>query len=311
MKKSHRTLRLGTRGSPLALRQAEEVRQKISALHAEVAIEVVPIRTHGDWQPGQKDRSFIDSGGNKGMFTKEIEDSLKSGAIDIAVHSMKDVASRLPDGLVIAAILERADPREAFISKKSRTLDDLPPNSTVGTSSVRRQAQILARRPDLRVVPLRGNVDTRLRKLDEGAADATLLAVAGLVRLGVADRITSIIETDVILPSGAQGALGIEIREKDDALRTLLQALNHAPTSTCVRAERAFLEMLDASCQTPIGALARLQGDAITLEGLAARPDGSELLRMNETGPARDPETLGASLGKKVKANLPQDFFTA
>lgn len=310
MKKSPRTLRLGTRGSPLALRQAEEARQKLMALHPEVAIDVVPIRTNGDWQPGQKDRSFIDGGGNKGIFTKEIEDALNSGDIDLAAHSMKDVASVLPGGLVIGALLERADPRDAFLSRKAKTLDELPAGSTVGTSSVRRQAQILARRADLRIVPLRGNVDTRLRKLDEGAADATLLAVAGLARLGAADRITSILATDIILPSGAQGAIGIEIREKDEELRAQLQSLNHTPTSICVRAERAFLRMLDASCQTPVAALARLQGDSITLEGLAARPDGSSLIRMKETGSARDPEALGAALGEGMKAKLPPGFFT-
>jgi hydroxymethylbilane synthase len=205
-----KNMRLGTRGSPLALVQAEEVKKKLLSLHPEASIEIVPIRTIGDWQNGQKDQRLIDLGGNKGLFTKEIEEALQHGAIDMAVHSMKDVASMLPTNLVIAAILDREDPRDAFVGSTQHTLDALPSGSTIGTSSVRRQAQILARRPDLRVVPLRGNVDTRLKKLGDGIADSIILAVAGMTRLGLANKISSIVETDIMLPAAAQGAIGIE-----------------------------------------------------------------------------------------------------
>lgn len=309
-------LRLGTRDSPLALIQAEEVRRKLLEAHpgleTQTAVEIVPIRTTGDWKPGQHEKNFVDPGGYKGVFTKEIEEALQSGHVDMATHSMKDMASRLPDGLEIAALLERADPRDAFIGRMVRTLDELSSGATVGTSSLRRQAQILARRPDLRVVPLRGNVDTRLRKLSEGAADATLLAVAGLARLGAADRISSIMDTDVMLPAAAQGAIGIEIRRGDEELRRLLAPLNVPATSVCVGAERALLYVLDGSCQTPIAALARLTGrEEITLEGLVAKPDGTAIVRLSQSGPVRDFEALGMELGQKLKGRLPADFFAA
>ncbi len=311
-----KNIRLGTRGSPLALVQAEEVQKKLRAAHpnlgSEAEIEIVPIRTSGDWKPENKERSFIELGGNKGLFTKEIEEALQSGHIDMAVHSMKDVASWLPPGLEIAVVLERIDPRDIFIGRKVRTLDELPSGATVGTSSLRRQAQILARRPDLRVVPLRGNVDTRLKKLSDGIADATLLAVAGMTRLGVTAQISSIMETDIMLPAAAQGAIGIEIRNGDEDMRRLLAPLNDADTHACVNAERALLRVLDGSCQTPIAALARLTaGDRITLDALVARPDGTSLIRLQHSGPVRQAETIGADLGHKFKGMLPADFFAA
>jgi len=307
-------LRLGTRGSPLALIQAEEVHRRLLAAHPGIeekfAIEIVPLRTSGDWRPEQKESRFIDLGGNKGLFTREIEEALLDGRIDLAVHSMKDVAGLLPEGLEIPVLLERADPRDAFIGRTARTLDELPKGAAVGTSSLRRQAQILARRPDLRVVPLRGNVDTRLRKIADGVAEATLLAVAGLMRLGAAGKISSIMETDFMLPAPAQGAIGIEIRRDDQATRQLVAPLNSEATSVCVGAERALLRVLDGSCKTPFAALARLGGaDGMTIEALVAKPDGTAVIKLSHKGPARNFAALGTELGQQLKDRMPADFL--
>jgi hydroxymethylbilane synthase len=309
-------IRLGSRGSPLALVQAEEIRKCLFAahpnLHDECDIEIVPIRTAGDWKPEQKERTFIDLGGNKAMFTKEIEEALLSNHIDMAAHSMKDMDSILPQGLEIGAMLSREDPRDAFIASKFRTLDELPSGAVVGTSSLRRKSQIIARRPDLKVVPFRGNVDTRLQKLANGAVDATLLAVAGLKRLGFTKRISSIMEIDIMLPAAAQGAVGVEIRRGDSAMAKLLAPINCVKTSACVTAERTMLRILDGSCETPIAALAKItQDNHIEIEGLVAKPDGSALVRLSHSGPANNPETVGEELGAKLKGKLPADFFTA
>ena len=307
-------IRLGTRGSPLALVQAEEVKKRLSGfaeIERDYAIQIVPITTSGDWKPEHKEKTFLEMGGNKGLFTKEIEESLLSHQIDMAVHSMKDVANCMPLGLVIGAVLEREDPRDAFISLKAKTLDDLPAGSVVGTSSLRRQAQILARRPDLKVAALRGNVGTRLQKIADGAADATILAVAGLSRLGFADRITSIIPPDVMLPAGSQGSIGLEIRSDDADTRRIVALINHAPSATRIYAERAMLCTLDGSCQTPIGALASLNGDRLELEGVVAKPDGSSLIRLSHSGDSKNAEAIGRELGQKIKGHLPSDFFAA
>ncbi len=311
-----KTLRLGTRSSPLALIQAEEVRRRLLTVHPgfeeSVTIEIVPIRTTGDWKSGQKDSRFVDLGGNKGLFTKEIEEALRGGHVDIAIHSMKDVAGRLPDGIEIAAILERADPRDAFISHTAQTLDELPTGAVIGTSSLRRQAQILAQRPDLRIVPLRGNVDTRLHKLAEGNANATLLAVAGLTRLGLAEKISSVMEPDVMLPAAGQGAIGIEIRRDNHAMRRLLAPINSPSAFSCVSAERAVLYVLDGDCQTPIAALAQLtKSDEITLEALVTKPDGTTLIRLTHKGLARDFLSIGMELGQRLKDRIPPGFFVA
>lgn len=309
-----KTIRLGSRGSPLALIQAEEVRSKLLAatpsLADEAIIEIVPIRTTGDWKPEHKEKSFIELGGNKGLFTKEIEEALESNHIDMAVHSMKDVASVLPDSLTIAAMLERADPRDAFIGTTCHNLDELPQGATIGTSSLRRQSQILARRPDLRVVPLRGNVDTRLKKLAEGIADATLLAVAGLTRLDAKNRISSILEPSVILPAAGQGAIGIEIRRTDNDMLKIVQPLNSAETFLCVQTERALLKVLDGSCHTPIGALARVTGaDEITLEAVVGKADGTSLIRLSQTSSHLQAEAMAIALGHTFKGQLPPNFF--
>ncbi len=298
----------------MALAQAQSVRQSLLRCcpDSDFDVEIVPIRTTGDWRPEQKERTFLDMGGNKGLFTKEIEEALLEGVIDLAAHSMKDVPTVVPDGLEFAALLERADPRDAFLSNKARTLDELPPGACVGTASLRRQSQIRALRPDLRVEPLRGNVETRLRKLEEGVADATILAVAGLTRLGLLERAKSILDVGVMLPAVAQGAIGVETRRGDAALHEVLAAINHAPTMTCVTAERAMLNVLDGSCRTPIAALARLQPDGrLTLEGLVAKPDGSAVFRQRQDGAAADAENIGRELGLALKRSLPPDFLVA
>ena len=309
-----KTIRLGTRGSPLALIQAEDVRKSLYAAHPglenDCVIEIVPIRTSGDWKPEHKEKTFLEMGGNKGLFTKEIEEALQADFIDMAVHSMKDVESWLPAGLSIAAILPRQDPHDAFISSKAKSLHDLPSGAIVGTASLRRQAQILAQRPDLSIITLRGNVETRLKKIADGVADATLLAVAGLSRLGMTDKIASIISADDMLPAAAQGAIGIETRSSDKEILDLLKSITCAKTAICVHAERAMLQHLDGSCQTPIGALARLDDqDQIHIDGLVARPDGTRIIRHNLKGAASDAIAIGTELGRIIKNQMPPNFF--
>ncbi len=299
-------LRIGTRGSPLALAQAEETRTRLAildpALAAAGAVEVVVIRTTGD---RIQDRTLADAGG-KGLFTKEIEEALIEGRIDIAVHSMKDVPTWLPDGLEIACLLPREDPRDAFFSPVAGDPDQLPAGAVVGTASLRRQAQILARRPDLRVVPIRGNVETRLRKLAAGEVDATLLALAGLKRLGLTAAITAILDPAAMLPAVAQGAIGLETRIGDARIASLLAPLNCPATQARVSAERAALEVLDGSCRTPIAALATLApGDQLDLDLLVARPDGAAVFRLARRGPAAESRRLGREAGAAMRALLP------
>lgn len=300
-------LKIGTRGSPLALAQASEVRDKLLAHHDGLAAEIVVIKTTGD---AVQDRRLSEIGG-KGLFTKEIQEALLDGRIDLAVHSMKDVETWLPEGTAIAAMLPREDPRDAFISNKAADLDALPPAAIVGTSSLRRQAQIMHRRPDLRVETLRGNVQTRLRRLEEDRFDATLLALAGLRRLGREDIATALIDPEVMLPAVAQGAVGLEIRRDDDWTRKIVAPLDDAPTTLRVEAERAMLAALDGSCHTPIGGLATLDetGARLTLTGLVARPDGSVLHRLARVGAASDGPAIGAELGAELRSMMPPDFF--
>lgn len=306
-------LRIGTRGSPLALAQARETARRLGAafpeLAADGAVEIVAIKTTGD---RVQDRALAEIGG-KGLFTKELEDALIDGSIDLAVHSMKDVATWLPPGLEIACLLPREDPRDALFARDGVTgLDDLPAGAVVGTASLRRQAQVLARRPDVSVITFRGNVESRLRKLAEGEVDATLLAVAGLRRLDKADRITAILPEDQMLPAVAQGAIGIECRSGDDRVLEWLAPLHCLPTAERVAAERALLEVLDGSCRTPIAALATLgEGGRISLDGLVARPDGSEIHRLRREGPAADAAALGAETGAELKARIGPDFLIA
>jgi hydroxymethylbilane synthase len=268
-------LRIGTRGSKLALVQAEMVRGLLAAKSC--PCEIVPIKTTGD---RIQDRPLADLGG-KGLFTKELEQALLAGEIDIAVHSMKDVPVALPDGLAIRAILPREDPRDAFISSIAPTLEDLPSGARIGTSSVRRQAQIARARPDLQILLLRGNVDTRLAKLDGGNYDAILLAYAGLKRLGLASRATVLLPLTDWLPALAQGAVGVEIRETDDNAASAVAALNDPLSETALACERAFQHALDGSCRTPIAGLAAYTGDRLVFRGEVLAPDGSDFV---ETG---------------------------
>ncbi|MEX2450274.1 MAG: hydroxymethylbilane synthase [Rhodospirillales bacterium] len=301
-------LRIGTRGSPLALTQARMVRAALAAAHpalrARGALEEVVVKTTGD---KVLDRPLAELGG-KGLFTKEIDEALLYGRIDCAVHSLKDVPTWLPEGLMLACYPEREDPRDALVCRTAATLAALPPGSVVGTASLRRRAQILYRRPDLDVVPFRGNVETRLAKLDAGEADATLLALAGLKRLGKTEA-AAVIEPDEILPAVGQGAIGIMCRTGDARVRDYLAALDDPVTAACVRAERAMLAVLDGSCRTPIGGLAEIDGDVLTVRGLIAKPDGSALIAARKSGPRDDPESVGRAVGAALLADADPDFL--
>ena len=304
-----RPLRIGTRGSALALAQAHETRDRLMAAHGlpEDAFEIVVIKTTGD---RVLDRALSEVGG-KGLFTKEIEDALLSGDIDLAVHSMKDMPTALPSGLALAAYLPREDVRDAFVSRRHASIAALPQGAVVGTSSLRRRAQLLNRRPDLTVVEFRGNVQTRMRKLEDGVAEATFLAVAGLRRLGMEREIAATIEPGEMLPAVAQGAIGIEIRESDAAARDLLGAIGCGETATRLAAERAFLAGLDGSCRTPIGGLATLAGAEIVFHGEIVKPDGSERHATERRGPASVAAEMGADAAAELRAKGGEDFFVA
>ncbi|MGU3361714.1 hydroxymethylbilane synthase [Methylobacterium sp. M6A4_1b] len=292
-----RPLRIGTRGSPMALAQTGMVRDRIVAANPGLETEIVVVNTVAD---RILDRPLSEIGG-KGLFTKELEQALYADVVDVAVHSMKDVETWLPDGLVIACILERDDPRDAFLSPRASGFGELPPGSRVGTSSLRRAAQVLMRRPDLRIVPLRGNANTRMRKLEEGTCDATLLALCGLERLGMADMARSVLEVDEMLPAVAQGALGIECREDDAAVRALLAPLVSARATAELKAERGLLAELDGSCRTPIAALARITGDTLRLDGLLFLPDGSAHWAVQRSGAVADAARIGQEAGAELK----------
>jgi hydroxymethylbilane synthase len=300
-------LRIGSRGSPLALVQAREVSRRLAASSGVAAdrIEIKVIRTTGD---AIQDRPLAEAGG-KGLFTKEIEDALLSGAIDLAVHSSKDMPTLLPPGLVLSAFLPREDARDAFISRKANTLRALPPGAVVGTASLRRQALVKRLRPDLHIVPLRGNVETRLRKLESGEADATLLAVAGLKRLGLLSAATAILEIDEFVPAVGQGAIGIETRVDDAATRSLVDNINDPDTATALAAERAFLAELDGSCRTPIGGHARVSAGLVRFRGIIVKPDGSEASEIFREGRTEDAAALGADAGRELKSRAGADFF--
>jgi len=300
-------LRIGSRGSPLALAQAHEVRDRLAAVHGfeAAAIEVCAIRTSGD---RIQDRTLADIGG-KGLFTKEIEEALRDGAIDLAVHSAKDMPTILPDGLALAAFLRREDARDAFISRIAGTLGELAAGSVVGTASLRRQALIRRLRPDLAVTPLRGNVDTRLRKLDEGVVDATLLALAGLKRLGRAAAATAVMSLDDFPPAVGQGAIAIEVRADDTRAHTLLAAIDDEDTATALVAERAFLAVLDGSCRTPIAGHAIVTDGAVAFRGMILNPDGSEAHETRRRGSRAEAAALGADAGRELKVRAPANFF--
>lgn len=301
------SIRIGTRGSPLALAQAREVRDSLAASSGRPIdeFEIAVIRTTGD---RIQDRPLADAGG-KGLFTKEIEEALLVGEIDLAVHSMKDVPTVLPADLAMTAMLPRGDVRDAFICPLASSLRDLKPGAVVGTSSLRRAAQVLHLRPDVRIVSFRGNVQTRLQKLADGLADATVLAAAGLARLGMTNRITAMIESSEMLPAVAQGAIGVEIRADDEAVRTLLGAINHAPTVLCVSAERAFLARLEGSCRTPIAGLAWLDGSSLVVRGEILSPDGRNAFVSERRGCPEQALSLGEDLANDLLSSAGPDFL--
>jgi len=299
--------RIGTRGSPLALTQARLVRRLLSEANGvsedDIAIEV--ISTGGD-RSQASNASLIEIGG-KGLFTKEIDEAMLSGRVDIGVHSSKDVATRLPAGIHLAAFLEREDVRDAFMSVSVAGIDNLPDGAKFGTSSIRRAAQVLRVRPDLRIVPFRGNVGTRLQKLLDGVADATMLAVAGLNRLGEGHRATALLDPEIFMPAPAQGAIGIAVRSDDARMTSLIAPLNHAGTHTAITAERALLGVLDGSCRTPVGTLSRLDGDTLTLRGQILSLDGSTAFDSVATG--TDPIALGEQIGADLIAQAGTEWL--
>ena len=291
-----REIRIATRKSALALWQAEYVKARLEASHPGLKVSLVPMVSRGD---KLLDAPLAKIGG-KGLFVKELETALMENEADIAVHSMKDVPMEFPEGLGLYCICEREDPRDAFVSNHFDSLDALPLGSVVGTSSLRRQAQLLARRPDLKIQFLRGNVNTRLAKLDAGEYDAIILAAAGLIRLGFGERIRSSIGVDESLPAGGQGAVGIECRTTDSELHVLLECLNHAPTAIRVVAERALNKRLNGGCQVPIACYAVLEGEQLWLRGLVGQPDGTVLLRAEGRAPATDAEALGVQVAEAL-----------
>lgn len=304
-----RPLLIGTRGSPLALWQARHVWARLLQANGlgEGDVGLSVIATSGDRIKDKPLREF----GGKGLFTKEIDEALLRGDVDLAVHSMKDLETDLSAGLCVAAVLPRADVRDAFISTKAPSLEKLPPGAVVATSSLRRQAQVKRLRPDLRVVDIRGNVETRLNKLAEGHADATLLALAGLERLGLASHATSILSTEEMLPAVAQGAIGVTCRSDDAKTRALLAPLNDATSAAAVACERAFLGRLDGSCKTPIAGLAEIAGGILRFRGLILRPDGSEWYDVEVTGAARNTLNIGADAGEELRARAGPDFIAS
>ena len=300
-------LRIGSRGSPLALTQARAVRDCLAATHGFDAeqITIEAIRTSGDMI---QDRPLAEAGG-KGLFTKEIEEALLANRIDLAVHSAKDVPTFLPTGLALTAYLPREDARDVLISSKARTLQELAPGATVGTASPRRQAIVKRLRPDLRVVSLRGNVETRLRKLGEGQADATILALAGLKRLALTDAIATIMSADEFLPAVGQGAIVVETRADDKRTRDLLARINHPETAIALTCERAFLAVLDGSCRAPIAGHATLAGDMLAFRGMILKPDGSQCFETSRSGNRGDATALGTDAGQELKSRGGADFF--
>ena len=300
-------LRIGTRGSPLALWQARAVQAALAAAHKVGAeeIEIVTIRTSGDQV---RDRSLAELGG-KGLFTKEIEEALIDGRVDVAVHSAKDVPTFLPDGLMLAACLPRADVRDALIAPGFRTLDALPKGAVVGTASVRRSALLKSLRPDIETVLLRGNVETRLRKVEAGDMQATLLAFAGLIRLGLEAHATEVFETERFLPACGQGTVAIEIRKDDGRTTAQVAAIDHGETSRALAAERAMLAVLDGSCRTPIAGYAIIDGASLNLRGLVISPDGKHVWTVRGEGPASEAEAIGRAAGEDLLARVPRGII--
>lgn len=304
-------LRIGTRGSPLAMAQAYETRKRLQEnfeeLNEDGAIEIVVLKTQGDMI---LDKSLMELGG-KGLFTKELDTALLADEVDICVHSMKDVPTWLPEGTILPCNLPREDTNDAFISKggEVKSIAELPDNSVIGTASLRRQAQLMAQNPTLKCVNFRGNVQTRLRKLDDGVVDATLLAIAGLKRMNMDSCATSVLDWDEMLPAVAQGAIGIQCRSDDERSLKYIEKLNHPETKACVDCERAFLEALDGNCKTPIAGQARIIDGKIVFRGLIAMPDGSEKYTTESEGAIEDAKDIGRKAGEELKAQAGDKFF--
>jgi hydroxymethylbilane synthase len=307
MPMSTERLRIATRKSPLALWQAEHVRTRLLQTHPGLQVELVTMSTQGD--------RVLDSPlakiGGKGLFVKELEQGMLEGRADIAVHSMKDVPVEFPPGLGIGVILEREDPQDAFVSNRFGSIDELPMGARVGTSSLRRQCQLRALRPDLQLLDLRGNVNTRLSRLDLGDYDAIVLACAGLKRLGMAARITRALAPEELLPAIGQGVIGIECRMEDDPVRKLIEPLEHGPTRLRIQAERAFNATLAGGCQAPVAGFSVLDDDLLELRGLVGWPDGSEIVRGQISGPTQDAETLGQELAEELLARGARPILNA
>ena len=301
-------MRIGTRGSPQALAQAYETRDRLSIAFGLSldSLEIAVIKTTGD---KVLNRPLKEIGG-KGLFTKEIEEALLQESIDIAVHSMKDMPVQQPDGLILDTFLPREDVRDAFVSRIHKSLADIPQGATVGTSSLRRKAQLMSKRPDLKIVEFRGNVQTRLKKLDDGVAECTFLAVAGLNRLKMEDIITAPISTDEMLPAVAQGAIGIERREKDIKIATMLEAIHNSTTGLLLSAERAFLEALDGSCETPIAGLAEFKNENLRFRGEILKTDGSEVYSDEQVVSKEDATLVGIEMAHKLLSQAGNDFFS-
>ncbi len=290
------TIRIATRKSPLAMWQAEHVAAELKRVHPGIGIEIVGMTTQGD--------KILDTPlakiGGKGLFIKELEQGMLDDQADIAVHSMKDVPVEFPPGLQLAVIMQREDPRDAFVSNRFKTMDDLPEGACVGTSSLRRQSQLAEQRPDLKIKSLRGNVNTRLRKLDEGEYDAIILAAAGLIRLGFQQRITAFIGPEQSLPAIGQGAVGIECRSDDERIKALIAPLHHEETASCVLAERAMNQRLNGGCQVPIAGYAMLENGELWLRGLVGEPDGSRIIRGEVEGTPDEAEAMGKGLAEHL-----------
>lgn len=301
-------IRIGTRGSRLAQTQTEMAVAALRAVYPDLNFEIVTIQTSGDWKPADGETRLMESAGGKGQFAKEIEEALLAGRVDCGVHSLKDMASFLPEGLVIEHVLPAEDNRDAYISAKYKTWQDLPQGATIGTSSLRRQAFLLAKRPDLQVVPLRGNVTTRLEKLKAGQVDATFLAMAGLKRLGLAHEATQVLEPADFLPACGQGVIAFEIRADNEKIRKILDKVHDQPTGMRIAAERRVLQILDGSCHTPVGVYAELKTNKMTITAMVAEPDGSQFFSDRIEGAVMTEAqaiALGQTLGDRLKAKVP------
>jgi hydroxymethylbilane synthase len=311
---SEKSFKIGTRGSPLALKQADMLRERLQKAHPDLSIEIIPIQSAADWKAQDGERSLCSKDGGKGQFAKEIEEQILNGSLDCGVHSLKDMASFLPEGLVIDHYLPRADARDAFICAQYQTVMDLPEGAVIGTCSPRRQAFVLSKRPDLKIVPFRGNVSTRLDKVRNGQVDATYLAMAGLSRLNITDPMIHAVEIEEMLPACGQGIICIERRKDDERAQEILNAVHDPQTGLCAIAEREVLAVLDGSCHTPLAAYAIVEKDSFYVRAVVASPNGQEVYQEESrticTSDAQARE-IGVRVGETLKARLPEGFLNS